>query len=93
MAALVVDGAFDIDSLGDRLEGHLSSFARPVFLRLQPQIDVTGTFKQRKVELVREGFDPSVIADPLYWFDPETRRYERLDAARYGDIALDRVKL
>ena len=44
-------------------------YARPVFLRLQPQIDVTGTFKQRKVELVREGFDPSAIADPLYWFD------------------------
>ena len=93
MAALVVDGNFDITTLGEKLEGHLPAFARPVFLRLQPQIDVTGTFKQRKVELVREGFDPSAITDPLYWFDPETRRYERLDAVRYSDIALDRVKL
>ena len=93
MAALVVDGGFDITGLGERLENHLSSYARPVFLRLQPQIDVTGTFKQRKVDLVREGFDPSLIADPLYWFDPETRRYERLDATRYADITLDRVKL
>ena len=93
MAALVVDGSFDITSLAEKLEGHLSSFARPVFLRLQPQIDVTGTFKQRKVEMVREGFDPSAVTDPLYWFDPVTRRYERLDAARYDDIVLDRVKL
>jgi fatty-acyl-CoA synthase len=93
MAALVVDGSFDITSLGEKLDGHLSSFARPVFLRLQPQIDVTGTFKQRKVDLVREGFDPSAIADPLYWFDPPNHRYERLDAARYSDIALDRIKL
>jgi len=93
MAALVVDGSFDITSLGAKLEGHLSHFARPFFLRLQPQIDVTGTFKQRKVDLVREGFDPSAIADPLYWFDPQTGRYERLDAARYDDIASDRVKL
>ena len=93
MAALVVDGSFDITRLGEKLEGHLSHFARPVFLRLQPQIDVTGTFKQRKVDLVREGFDPSVIADPLYWFDPQTGRYEKLDAARYADIASDSVKL
>ena len=76
-----------------QLEGHLPPYARPVFLRLQPQIEVTGTFKQRKVDLVREGFDPSTIADPLYWFDPATQRYEKLDAARYGDIALDRIKL
>ncbi len=93
MAALVVDGGFDITGLAERLEGHLAPFARPVFLRLQPQIDVTGTFKQRKVDLVREGFDPSAITDPLYWFDSATRRYERLDAARYADISEDRVKL
>ena len=85
---------FDIDQPGARrLEGHLAPYARPIFLRLQPQIDVTGTFKQRKVDLVREGFDPSAIADPLYWFDPATQRYEKLDAARYGDITDDRVKL
>ena len=54
---------------------------------------MTGTFKQRKVDLVHEGFDPSAIADPLYWFDPATQRYERLDAARYADISEDRVKL
>ncbi len=93
MAALVVDGGFDITGLAERLESHLATYARPVFLRLQPQIEVTATFKQRKVDLVREGFDPSAIADPLYWFDPETRRYERLDVVRYADIVEDRVKL
>jgi fatty-acyl-CoA synthase len=93
MAALVVDGEFDITSLAERLEGHLAPYARPVFLRLQPQIEVTGTFKQRKVDLMREGFDPSAISDPLYWFDPATRRYERLDSTHYGGITEDRVKL
>ena len=93
MAALVVDGSFDIMGFAQRLGGHLAAYARPVFLRLQPQIEVTGTFKQRKVDLVREGFDPSAIADPLYWYDPATGRYERLDAARYSDIAEDRIKL
>jgi fatty-acyl-CoA synthase len=93
MAALVVDGMFDVAGLAKRLEGHLSSFARPVFLRLQPEIEVTGTFKQRKLELVREGFDPARITDPLYWFDPATKRYEKLTAAIYADICEDRIKL
>jgi fatty-acyl-CoA synthase len=93
MAALVVDGSFDIAGLGGRLESHLPAFARPLFLRLQPQIEVTGTFKQRKVDLVREGFDPSAIADPLYWYDTSAHRYEKLDASIYNAIAENRLKL
>jgi fatty-acyl-CoA synthase len=93
MAALVVDGSFDITGLAQRLEGRLAAYARPVFLRLQPEIEVTGTFKQRKVDLVREGFDPSAIADPLYWYDPDAGRYEKLDAAIYAAITENRIKL
>ena len=60
----------------------------------QPQIDVTGTFKQRKVELVSEGFDPvrdcrSALSGSI----PPAGRYERLTPARYADIVEDRVKL
>ena len=93
MAALVVDGDFNLDELPARLKAGWPPYARPIFLRLSPQIEVTGTFKQRKVDLVREGFDPSAIADPLYFLDPATRRYERLTPERYADIVEGRVKL
>jgi fatty-acyl-CoA synthase len=93
MAALVVAPGFEPAALGEQLDRNLPAYARPVFLRLSPQLEVTGTFKQRKVELVKEGFDPGATADPLYWRDPATGRYERLDAARYRDIADGRVKL
>jgi fatty-acyl-CoA synthase len=93
MAALVVDGDFKLDALSQELVGSLPAYARPVFLRLLPQMELTGTFKQRKVDLVKESFDPSTIADPLYWLDPATYKYELLDAARYGDIISGRVKL
>jgi fatty-acyl-CoA synthase len=93
MAALVVDGLFDIRGLARRLEGRLAHYARPVFLRLQPEIAVTGTFKQRKVELVKEGFDPSALANPIYWLDPAMGEYQRLTPARYAEIVEDRVKL
>jgi fatty-acyl-CoA synthase len=93
MAALVVDGDFKPGALAQELAGSLPAYARPVFLRLQPQMEITGTFKQRKVDLVREGFDPSAIADPIYWLDPATYKYELLDAVRYADIVSGRVKL
>jgi fatty-acyl-CoA synthase len=93
MAALVVNGDFHLDTLMQKLEGTLPSYARPVFVRLLPQMEITGTFKQRKVELVKEGFDPSTINDPIYWLDPATYQYELLDAARHADIVSGRVKL
>jgi fatty-acyl-CoA synthase len=93
MAALVVDGDFNLDALPPWLKARLAPYARPVFLRLSPRIAVTGTFKQRKVDLVREGFDPAAIADPLYYFDADTGRYERLTTERYADVVAGRVKL
>jgi fatty-acyl-CoA synthase len=93
MTSLVVDGDFNLDDLPARVRARLASYARPIFLRLSPQIDVTGTFKQRKVDLVREGFDPSSIADPLYVFDSAASRYERLTPERHAAIIQGQVKL
>jgi len=91
MAALVVDGWFDVNALAARLA--LPHYEKPIFLRLQPEIAVTGTFKQRKVELVKEGFDPTVLPDPIYWLNPTSGRYEVLTPAIYADIVEDKVKL
>jgi fatty-acyl-CoA synthase len=93
MAALVVNGDLDMDGLAAGLRLRLAPYARPVFLRLSPHIDVTGTFKQRKVDLVRDGFDPAAISDPLYYLDSVTTRYERLTVERYGEILAGLVKL
>jgi acyl-CoA synthetase (AMP-forming)/AMP-acid ligase II len=57
MAALVTDARFDLNALVAYLEKNLPSFARPIFLRFQQEIEVTSTFKQRKIELQKQGFD------------------------------------
>jgi fatty-acyl-CoA synthase len=93
MAALVVDGDFNVASLAAHLRPRLPAYARPIFLRLAPALDVTGTFKQRKMDLVREGFNPAAIADPLYWRNPAFGNYEPLTPAHYADIVEGRVKL
>ncbi len=90
MASLVVNGDFRLDDLPARLKARLPHYAWPIFLRLTPTIEVTGTFKQRKVDLVREGFDPSVIIDPLYVLDHD--RYERLMPDQYDRIAAGVLK-
>jgi len=93
MAALVTGDGFDVTKLGPALAGNLPSYARPVFLRLLPQLEITGTFKQRKVDLVQDGFDPGAIRDPLYWLNPARGQYEPLTPQVVDTIASGKVKL
>ncbi len=91
MAALVVDASFDPEALAARVNRELPAYARPLFLRLTPEIEITGTFKHRKVDLVREGFDPAQVRDPLFLL--EGGRYEPLDEALHARIVAGEVRI
>lgn len=93
MAALVTQDDFDPAAFYRHVRKSLPSYAIPVFLRIQNRIDVTGTFKQRKVDLVRQGFDPSILTDPLYAIDHAANTYVTLDAALYEDICSGKRRL
>jgi len=93
MAALVVEPGFDFAAFREHICAHLPDYARPLFLRLLPELDVTATFKQKKVDLVREGFDPARIDDPLYFSDAERRTFVPLDAALYARIQGGQVRM
>ena len=79
MAVIVCDSECDLPALRRHLESNLPDYARPLFLRIRKDIDVTATFKQKKVDLARQGFDPAQVKDPLYLQRP---RRARLRAAR-----------
>jgi fatty-acyl-CoA synthase len=93
MAALVVEPGLDFAAFREHICAHLPDYARPLFLRLLPELDVTATFKQKKVDLVKEGFDPARIADPLYFSDAERRTFVPLDAALYARIQGGQVRM
>lgn len=93
MAALVVDDGFDLDALGRVIESELAFYARPIFVRLLPQMEITGTFKHRKVDLVKEGFDPSRLTDPISFRSPEDGRYVPLDSESYGRILRGEIRV
>ncbi len=92
MAALVTDDAFDIAAL-QRFVGRLPEYARPVFIRTLVAIETTGTFKPKKQDLVREGYDPGVVADPLFWYDRVDEAFRPLDASGYDRIRAGNVRL
>jgi fatty-acyl-CoA synthase len=93
MAALVVDGQLDLPAFRAHLVKQLPEYARPLFLRIKSEIDVTGTFKQKKVDLVREGFDPDRIRDPIYFNDPSRHAFVSLDKSLYQRIAAGQVRV
>jgi len=86
MAAIVAKEHFNLTAFCDHLIERLPEYARPVFVRLRDEIDVTPTFKKKKINLVKEGFDPAASDDPIYFNDPAAHAFVRLDGALYQRI-------
>jgi len=93
MATLAVDGAVDFSELRRHLARLLPAYARPLFLRIKDRIEVTATFKHKKNELQREGYDPAATEDAIYFDDPGQQAFVRLDAALYRRIQAGAIRL
>jgi fatty-acyl-CoA synthase len=93
MAALVTAASLDLSKFKTHVEKNLAPYARPIFLRMQPEIEVTGTFKHRKIELVNEGYDPRTVKDPLFFLDPVDGQYIPLTPELYDRIKAGEIRL
>ncbi|HEX2353256.1 MAG TPA: long-chain-acyl-CoA synthetase [Xanthobacteraceae bacterium] len=93
MAAIVAKDNLNLTALRDHIAQQLPEYARPVFLRIRKDNDLTTTFKQKKINLLKEGFDPSRTSDPIYFNDPQRKAFVRLDPALYEQINSGRVRL
>lgn len=93
MAAITPGEGFKIEGLRDYLVHELPSYARPLFIRMAPAIETTGTFKYRKVDLVRDGFDPAKIEQALYFDQPEAFAYKPITPELYAQIQAGAFKL
>ncbi|XP_068820526.1 long-chain fatty acid transport protein 2 isoform X2 [Capricornis sumatraensis] len=87
------DHEFDGRKLFKHVVDYLPSYARPRFLRIQDTIEITGTFKHRKVTLVEEGFNPAVIKDALYFLDDKAEMYVPMTEDIYNAISNKILKL
>ncbi|XP_063358811.1 long-chain fatty acid transport protein 4-like [Cydia amplana] len=86
-------GTLDLDQLAKLIAKDLPAYARPVFMRVMTSVDMTGTFKMRKVDLQKEGFNPSVIKDKLYYLDIKLGKYLPLGPDEYEKIGKGQIRL
>jgi fatty-acyl-CoA synthase len=95
MAAVVLapGGSFDGGAFWAHAERHLPAYARPAFVRIVAEMDVTGTLKQRKQSLAGEGWDPERVGDPIFVRDDGARAYVPLTPARREAIRSGRLRL
>ncbi len=93
MAALVVGTEFSLEHFRTEVSRKLPPYARPVFVRILAELELTGTFKLRKQELMREGYDPVQVRDPVFFNDEAAGLYAALDARRYGELQAGKIRL
>ena len=90
MAAVVMQPGHEFDPklFYDITAERLPGYAAPVFVRVSGVADLTSTFKLRKVDLQRQGYDPKAFSDPLYVRDEEARTYQP-----YSEAVLSKARL
>ncbi|MGC1554603.1 MAG: long-chain-acyl-CoA synthetase [Bradyrhizobium sp.] len=93
MAAVVTDAGFDFAELSNHLARRLPAYACPAFVRLSAALDRTETFKQKKQDLIRAGFDPRNVADPLFFRDPKSGNFMPLGADEFSRLSEGSIRL
>lgn len=95
MAALRLRPDAELD--GALLHGYVTerfpAYARPAFLRLLETPELTATFKPRKVALQREGYDPKLVGEPLFYRDDAAGAYLPLTPEIAERIATGELRL
>lgn len=95
MAAIVLDKntqQLDFQDFYQYLRRKLPRYAIPVFIRFVPAMELTGTFKQQKVEFRNQGIDLDKIpGDPIFWLKGDT--YVPFAKEDYAQLEAGKVKL
>ncbi|KAH7032351.1 fatty acid transporter [Macrophomina phaseolina] len=92
----VTEESFDFEGLARHAIKSLPRYAVPIFLRITPKIDYTGTLKMQKVRLRDEGMNVELVeksGDRLYWLPTGGDRYVPFTVEDYRKIQDAKLKL
>lgn len=95
MASIVLDGALDFNpkEFKSHVDLTLPSYARPLFVRLSDEVNATSTFKLKKADLQKQGFDPDAIDDDIYFRHPDKDEYVLMTKAIYHQLCDKRLRV
>ncbi|XP_073694073.1 long-chain fatty acid transport protein 1a [Garra rufa] len=86
-------GNFNCNSFLKKIQQALPPYARPIFLRISSCVDTTGTFKIQKTRLQREGYDPRLTTDQIYFLNSRAGCYELVSEDLYNALEEGRISL
>jgi len=78
MAAIKLSDNKDDNSIAqlyEYLETRLPEYAVPLFIRILDNMDTTGTFKYKKTDLKKDGFQDESSQNTLFFQDRESKKY------------------
>ena len=52
-----------------------------------------GTFKLKKMDYKKDGFNPSMVKDKLFYLDPKSGEYQELDVRAYTGIVTGQIRI
>jgi acyl-CoA synthetase (AMP-forming)/AMP-acid ligase II len=95
MADGITESTFNFQGLATHARALLPGYAVPLFLRVTPALEYTGTLKIQKGRLKREGVDLDLVTgeDKIYWLPPTSDRYVLLEREDWEGIKGKSVRL
>ncbi|XP_060734446.1 solute carrier family 27 member 2a [Tachysurus vachellii] len=95
MAAIKLKEGWNFDGsiAYKHVESYLPTYARPRFIRVQDMLNITGTYKQVKLQLAEEGFNPKAVQDEMYFLDDRKKIYVPMTEDIYNFICNGHLRL
>lgn len=93
MIAIITSSDIDLKSLQEGIQKDLPQYARPVFIRLTPSIEHTGSLKAVKKQLVQDSFNINLFNDKTFYFDTKDQVYKILTQQVYEQILNQNFKI
>jgi len=91
MAAIIAREGFDLKVFKNYIDSKLPIWARPRFVRMLHDAETTGTFKYKKMDLIKVGYDITATTDPIFVCHGED--YVPLTTEMIEDIASGKLRL
>jgi fatty-acyl-CoA synthase len=83
---------FSADAFYHYAEEHLPAYSRPAFVRIVPALEVTGTYKMKKVDLQKAGYDPGLVKDPLFYRNENGHTFSTVTLDIFKEIQGQRIR-
>lgn len=86
-------GKFNPKTFADFIIENLPKYSIPIFVRIQNELEFTGTHKLRKINLRKESYDINIIKDTIYLWNPITQSYKNLGIDDYTNLLLGKMNI